>query len=171
MYQPTHLQHPENLQDPIRFRTLVKSLETGLRKEYPSHNIDALLKPFEALAEDSAFWNHTARGLAVFAADGFFRTYKLLRPVVELASVADNFHTKPLLRIVQSADSYQILSLNRRTFSIYEGNRDPLYEVQPIEGLYHTAEGIQKMGAIDREGAHRAYGPSPASAAAAIFRF
>ena len=30
IYQPTHRQHPENVQDPIRFRNLVKSLKESL---------------------------------------------------------------------------------------------------------------------------------------------
>ena len=28
LYQPTHRRHPDNQQDPIRFRHLVKALET-----------------------------------------------------------------------------------------------------------------------------------------------
>jgi hypothetical protein len=31
LYQPTHRSHLENKQDPIRFRNLVKELETSLR--------------------------------------------------------------------------------------------------------------------------------------------
>jgi len=37
--------------------------------------------------------------------------------------VADSFHTKPLLRVLQSADRYQILALNRHEAKLYEGNR------------------------------------------------
>lgn len=35
LYQPTHRRHPENRQDQIRFRNLVKELETSLRQGYP----------------------------------------------------------------------------------------------------------------------------------------
>lgn len=31
LYHPTHRQHPENVQDPIRFRNLVKTMEEPLR--------------------------------------------------------------------------------------------------------------------------------------------
>jgi hypothetical protein len=34
LYQPTHRHHPENAQDPIRFRNLVKELETSLRQRW-----------------------------------------------------------------------------------------------------------------------------------------
>lgn len=130
LYQPTHRQHPDNDQDRIRFRNLVKTLEESLGKKYPNRALNTLLDPFRKLADDPQFWNHALDGLAVFAADNLFRVYRLQRPVAELAVVADSFHTKPLLRITQSADRYQILGLNRQTVSLYEGNRDQLDQVE-----------------------------------------
>jgi hypothetical protein len=44
--------------------------------------------------------------------------------------VADSFHVKPLLRIVQSADRYHVLALNRKEVKLYEGNRDALGQVE-----------------------------------------
>lgn len=100
LYQPTHRQHPDKAQDPVRFRNLVKQLAAALRAQYPAHDVPALLRPFEALAEDRACWNHDGDGLAVLGAPDFFRVYRLQRPVAELAVVANSFHAKPLLRIV-----------------------------------------------------------------------
>jgi len=88
------------------------------------------MEPFLALAEDSDFWNHTFDGLAVLGAKGIFRVYKLHRPVGELAVVADSFHTKPLMRILQSADRYHVLGVNRQEIKLFEGNRDALDEIQ-----------------------------------------
>lgn len=163
LYQPTHRQHPDNVQDPIRFRNLVKKLQASLQEKYRSRDIPALLRPFDALAEDAAFWNHTADGLAVLAAPGIFRVYRLQRPVVELAVVADSLHTKPLLRIAQSADRYQILGINKHGFKVFEGNRDALDELPPIDGLPRTADALMGHDADKREGAHRAYGPAGSS--------
>lgn len=160
LYQPTHRQHPDNAQDPIRFRNLVKTMEDSLRQKYPKREIKPLLQPFEALAENRNFWNHTTDGLAVLSASGLFRVYRLNRPVAELVVVADSFHTKPLMRIAQSADRYQILALNRNAFKVYEGNRDALDELLPIEGVPQTAGELTGKDAEGREGAHRAYGPT-----------
>ena len=44
--------------------------------------------------------------------------------------VADSFHTKPLLRVLQSADRYQVLGVSRRQVKLLEGNRDALDEVE-----------------------------------------
>ena len=130
LYQPTHRHHPDNQQDPIRFRNLVKELEEPLRQQFPKDDIRTLLQPFLALANDMDFWNHTLDGLAVLGARGIFRVYKLQRPVTEFALVANSFHTKPLMRILQSADRYQVLGLNRQEIRLFEGNRDALDEIE-----------------------------------------
>ncbi len=160
LYQPTHRQHPDNVQDPIRFRNLVKELAESLRQKYPKREMAPLLEPFEALANDPAFWNHTADGLAVLSAPGMFRAYRLQRPVAELVVVADSFHTKPLMRITQSADHYQILGLSRNSFKLFEGNRDSVLQVQPMNNAAQTADALLGKDADSREGAHRAYGPT-----------
>ncbi|HEX6094933.1 MAG TPA: hypothetical protein VF432_01315, partial [Thermoanaerobaculia bacterium] len=104
LYQPTHRHHPENQQDPIRFRNLVRQLETSIRARYSAAEARVLLQPFEKLSGDPSFWNHTLDGLAILGAEGTFRVFRLQRSVPELAIVADTFHTKPLRRFLQSVD-------------------------------------------------------------------
>jgi Bacterial archaeo-eukaryotic release factor family 3 len=144
LYQPTHRHHPDNQQDPIRFGNLVKALEESLLQQFPNEEIRPLLEPFLALADDRDFWNHTLDGLAVLGAKGLFRVYHLQRPVAALAVVADSFHTKPLLRILQSADRYQVLGLNRKAIRLFEGNRDALDEIEPAQGVPRTI--VQALG-------------------------
>lgn len=129
LYQPTHRSHPDNEQDPIRFRNLVKKLEASLTQKYEDGETKKILKPFNDLAENAKFWNHSADGLIVFAADGFFRYYQAQRPVAELAVVADSFHLKPLLRIQQSADRYHILTITGKEVTLYEANRYGISQV------------------------------------------
>lgn len=158
LYQPTHRRHPGNLQDPIRFRNLVRELTESLQQKYPKLTIEPLLKPLHALADDSAFWNHNLDGLAILAAPEFFRIYRLQRPVEELAVVADSFHTKPLMRIMQSADRYQILGLNRRAIRLFEGNRDRLDEIEPVPEVSRTLDDALNSD-FERDSATRTYGP------------
>jgi hypothetical protein len=138
LYQPTHRHHPENQQDPIRFRGLVKELELLLLVNHPSAEVSSLLEPFETLGRDTEFWNHTHDGLAVFAAPGCFKVIALPRTVQELTIVADSFHTKPLRRILQSADRYQVLGLNLHEIKLYEGDRDGIEEIDLAEGVPST---------------------------------
>jgi hypothetical protein len=138
IYQPTHRHRPEKQQDPIRFRNLLNELEKSLRKTFPAHKTEPLMEPFYALAENYQLWNYTLDGLAVFGAPGFFRFYRFQRSVPELIVATDNFHTKPLLRILQSADRYQILALSRDKIRLFEGNRDVLDELEPPEEVPRT---------------------------------
>lgn len=138
LYQPTHRRHPDNQQDPIRFANLVRTLEESLLRQFPKDEVRPLLEPFHALAEDREFWKHTLDGLAVLGAKGLFRVYRLQRPVAELAVVAESFHTKPLLRILQSAGRYHVLGVSRHTIRLFEGNRDVLDEITPNQGVPRT---------------------------------
>jgi hypothetical protein len=99
LYQRTHRHHPDNQQEPIRFRNLVKSMEQSLQQKHSSRDIRFLLEPFHALAEDRDFWNYTPDGLAALGAPEFFRVYRLQTPVPEGVVVTDSFHLKPLMRI------------------------------------------------------------------------
>jgi hypothetical protein len=138
LYQPTHRHHPDKDQDPIRFRNLLKTIEDELRGRYSTGEVRALLEPLHALSDDRDFWNHALDGVAMLRAPGMLRVYKLQRPVPELAVVADSFHTKPLMRIIQSADRYQILGLSRKDVKLFEGNRDAVDEVALDERVPRT---------------------------------
>ena len=119
LYQPTHRRHPENQQDPIRYRNLLVDLESSLREKYPTREVRTLLERFQALARDDRFWNYRSDGLAIFSSSETFEIFELQRPVKELLVVADSFQTKPLLRILQSADRYQILCLTGQEAKLY----------------------------------------------------
>jgi hypothetical protein len=129
LYQPTHRHHPLSAQDSIRFGNLVKELERSLQGRCSASDARTLLDPFASLERDSAFWHHSLDGLAVFGAPGRFEVFRLQRDVPEVAIVADGFHTKPLRRLLQTMDRYQVLGLTRRTARLFEGNRETLDEV------------------------------------------
>jgi hypothetical protein len=161
LYQPTHPTHPEKQQDVIRYRNLVKSLEASLLQQGGAPpEIRALLEPLHGLAHDRGFWNHVLQGLAVLRNPEGMRVYRVQRAVPELAIVADSFHTKPLLRIQQSADRYQILALSRSEARLFEGNRDALAEID-TSGVMPTpgAAGLDVPGA---ERGTRIYGATTA---------
>lgn len=129
LYMPTERPFPQRQQNVTRFRNLVRELELSLSQKYDKREIDPLLKPFQDLAADELFWKHPRDGLAVFRTGELFRVYRLQRPVQELAIVADSFHTKPLVRVLQSADQYHVLGLSRGAAKLFVGNRYSIDEV------------------------------------------
>lgn len=140
LYQPTHRHSPDNLQDPIMYKNLVRKIEDSLKKDYNKRDIEKIMLPFYDLADNKPFWEHAHDGLAILANKDGGIVYLLQRSVKELAVVADSFHIKPLIRTFQSADRYQVLGLNRSQFTIYEGDRYGLSEILFDEDTPTTIE-------------------------------
>jgi hypothetical protein len=119
----------------------VKALETSLLQQHAVDAVKTLIAPFEALAQDHDFWNHTLDGLAVLGAPGLFRVFLVQRQAAdwaELAVVADSFHTKPLRQWLQSAGRYQVLALSLDRVQLYEGDRYALDAVPLAAGVPQT---------------------------------
>ncbi len=140
LYLPTHRFHPDNQQDPIRYRNLLRQLGGMLADTAKEKSVRAMLDRFAEFSGDTMFWNHRTDGLAMLASPDTFEIFELQRPVAERLIVADSFHIKPLLRVQQSADRFQILGINRHEVRLYEGNRDVLDEVELANGVPRTIE-------------------------------
>src|SRR5699024_1402341 len=140
LYQATHRSHPDNAQDPIRFKNLVKNLEESLASTYKKNEYEPLLQRFHELADDFDFWQHTLDGLAIFANKDDFRFMLLQRPTPDFAVVSDSYHVKPLLRQTQTLDRFQVLCLTRAAAQLFEGNRDALDHVVTEEGFPDTLD-------------------------------
>ena len=75
LYQPTHRRYPENQQDAIRYKNLLRTLEESLRRQYLTKESSLLLDQFRSLASDSGFWNHTWDGIGGFRCCGVVPGY------------------------------------------------------------------------------------------------
>jgi len=130
LYEPTHRSYPRSSEeDPIRYRSLLRQAELSLRRKYRPRTFRPILEKLERFVEDTDFWVHAADGLAIFGSPDEFRVFRLQQPVPELLSVADSFHIKPLVRVLQRDERYQILALTLAEVKLYEGTRDALDRV------------------------------------------
>lgn len=141
LYQATHRSHPDNTQDPIRFKNLVKTLANALDSSQQD-----MLKPFHDLADDFNFWQHTLDGLAIFANADRFTVIPLQRATPDFAVVSDSFHVKPLLRQMQTLDRFQVLCVTRDDARLFEGNRDSLDHIVTSEAFPSSAEHTSGKG-------------------------
>jgi hypothetical protein len=130
IYQPTHRHHPDNEQDPIRYRNLVREAHARLDAAFAGPEADAIVERLEQQGRDRAFWNHRTDGLAVLASPERFALVELQRSVRERVVVSDTFHVKPLVRALQSADRFDVLGLTRHEARVFQGNRYALDEVE-----------------------------------------
>jgi hypothetical protein len=154
LYQPTYRAFPEAQQNPIRFRNLLKELEAALKQRYRGADHAALLEPFERLLEDDGFWSHPQDGIAVFGAAGLFQVEKVQRPVPETAVANEHLYLRPLVRVFQSEDTYQILALDRESVTMYQGNRYVVDEIVMAPSVPRTIE--EALGEyVPLQGTHR----------------
>ena len=165
IYMPMERRFPEQTQNETRFRNLLKQVQEAERRPDIPPPGDDVLAPLLRLLGDHDLWTHPGEALAVFAAPGFFRLVLLSRGVPERVVVAPRFHIKPLLRMVQSTDRYQVLALNRERIRLLEGNRDALEEVDLASEVPQTIE--EALGAQLTEAKTHAYsyGSGPAGGA------
>jgi hypothetical protein len=140
IYMPAQRSFPEQQHNAVLYRNLLKDVESAERRPDSPHVADEVLNRLRQLLDDHTFWRHPKDGLAVFAAPRFFRAFWLSRRVEQRAVVASRFYIKPLLRIAQAADRYQLLALNRERIRLFEGNGDSLEEVDLAPGVPATIE-------------------------------
>lgn len=105
----------------IAFGNLIRSAReklqaSGLDKRRRTEITDALT----AVADDDAFWEMQANSLAVLAAPGVLRTYRLATAVSETVAVTDRFLLKPLLRALAFPQTALILALSENDIRLIE---------------------------------------------------
>lgn len=129
LYLATHRTQPERRDDPTRYRNLVRVIRDSLGTAYSSAMVAELVAPFEHLERNEEFWNARTEGMVVFRSPDMFLRFHVDRPVGDLAIVADTFHVKPLLKLLQTTDRYHVLTLTRDAAHLHVGNRDSIEEV------------------------------------------
>ena len=135
IYLPTHRSAPESHQNPIRFGNLLGEVDRQLRDNgLKAAAVESLLEPAVVLKSDTHFWTHQRDGLAVFLADGFFRTLRLPRSFEEKAAVDDHFHVAPLLPLLQNNGRYHVLAVSQNSCRLFSGDRDDFEELE-VEAL------------------------------------
>ncbi|MFW6061134.1 MAG: hypothetical protein ACODAQ_13215 [Phycisphaeraceae bacterium] len=131
IYMTTSRLPQEHHKNRIGFKDRLKEAERSLEAHGSEPDTDAaVLAPLHQLAENESFWFNQQDGLAVFAAPGYLRVRKLLRPVPDISIVAHSFHVKPLIRIMQDAGRYHLLCVSTERVALHEGDRERLVAVE-----------------------------------------
>ena len=121
---PTHRAGSETQQDPIRARNLLESARRSLDElDEGSRRAAELLGPLRALFEDGDFWRHQGNALAVYAAPGFTRRFRLDRTLPELVSVGERFRVRPILGELDSGGHFWVLALAQNQVRLHRATR------------------------------------------------
>jgi Ca2+-binding EF-hand superfamily protein len=125
---PTHRLFPENQQDPIRLKNLVKLAETRLLAEFSKPEVKIIIEKINAIIDEIDF-NHLLDGLAIFVNRKFSRKYLFQFPVKERAAVDSAFLTRDIVFAINRTQPYYVLVLGDKMTRIFNGVRDNLNEI------------------------------------------
>jgi Bacterial archaeo-eukaryotic release factor family 7 len=135
LFLPTHRSGPDTRSyaraDTIRFKNLLREAERRLASEGRRAGAGrALLGPARRLLHEPTFWQYQSDGLAVFAAPGVFRTFRVPQPFEELVVVGERFHLKPLIPILAGGGLFYLLALSQNEVRLFGGTRDGMDEIE-----------------------------------------
>jgi hypothetical protein len=131
IYLPTHRRGAETVQNPVRFKNLLREAEERLATlGIRTPDARALLEVPYGRVKDSLFWQHQANGLAVFLAPQTTLFYRLPIDFDERVVIAPHFHLSPLMDLVTGDGRFYILALSQGGVRLFEGTRHTVEEVE-----------------------------------------
>lgn len=145
MYLPMMTKGVETQQNPVRLKNHLAEAKKQLTAQGTAESEAAkLLKPIGDLADDTLFWQHTKKGLALFLAPDFFRMIHLPYEASESTFIDDHFHISGLLPMLRSEDDFFLLSLDEHHVRLYHGSLHDWEDVTP-DDMPENVEAIARL--------------------------
>jgi hypothetical protein len=125
---PTHRTHPDNRQDPIRVKQLVKQATDRLNREFSRRESGALLARLDELVGHIDY-EHARDGLVLAVNADMACEYMVPFALAERVVVDETFFTRDLVRASTRTYRYWVLSLSEKSTRLFEGTREDLDEI------------------------------------------
>ena len=138
---PTHRTHPDNKQDPIALKNLVREVQNRVLEEESKREARPL---FEKLSElvDQIDHEHNLDSLAIFVGEGVSEVVKLPFVVSERAQIDETFSVRDLIYSYNRTPHYYVLVLSEKPTRLFNCFAEHAEEVKlggfPME---HTGPG------------------------------
>ena len=124
----THRTHPDNTEDAIVMRNLLKEAETRVTKEFSKEHVGNLLKNLMSLESEIDF-NYNLDSLHIFLSE---KTKEIVKSPWQtqynFVQVADKFAVKPLIKIFNRTEEYLILLLSQSGANLFQASNDSISE-------------------------------------------
>lgn len=125
---PTHRTSPDNKQDPIQVKNLVKEASDRLSEEFSARDLEPLLKNLDELVNDIDY-AYALDGLALFVAHDFAKKFYLPFTVPQRVIIDQTFATRDLVYGLHRAQRYWVILLSQNASRLLAGNGETLEEV------------------------------------------
>ncbi len=126
---PTHRTTPENRQDPIRLKNLVKEAAGRVLAECEARQGARLLDRLDNLVYGIDHYQNLD-GLALFVNEAIAQSARLPFEIDARVVLGESFATRDLVRALNRSPRYWALSLGEQPTRLYAGVRDSLVAVQ-----------------------------------------
>ncbi len=126
---PTHRTSPDNKQDPIRVRNLLKLAAEKLTAEAGDQDVKHLIEELDYIAEDIDYM-HALDGLAIFVSNQVSRKFYLPFTLAERVVIDPTFYTRDLVFALNRSPRYRVVALSEQPTRLFEGLRDDLDEIR-----------------------------------------
>lgn len=155
---PTHRTSPENKQDSIRLKNLIKEAQSRLFEEFSTRDIKTVLDKINSLAE-SIDHNYTLDGVAIYVNKNYSAKFDLPFPVNENVIIDETFATRVLVYTLNRSPKFWTIVLSEKPTRLFEGFRDQMVEIHNDEFPAHFEgeewEAPRLTGAIVNQAAYR----------------
>jgi hypothetical protein len=129
IYCPTHRTSPDNKQDVLLYKNLIKEVEDKLNLILTKKEVSSFITKLDELRLHKDIWINSLDGICVFSDGHQVVVYQTHQTLPTLAIVSDSFHTKPLRRVLQQSEQYFVLGLTRTHFDLFKATRT---HIEPI---------------------------------------
>jgi hypothetical protein len=142
IYLPTHKTSPDNKQDVLVYKNLLKEVEDKLNLILTKKEVTRFMSVLDELRQEKEFWINSLDGICVFSDGQSVIVYKTSQSLPLLAIVSDSFHTKPLRRALQGSEQYIILGLTRTSFDVFLASR---FHIEPLSKDFLTRKTLKEV--------------------------
>ncbi len=150
IYLPTEPTGREIFKAATTLKQLVATARKKLAESWMSDE-DAVtfLQPVLEVKENDDFWQETERGLALFLSSGSFQSWRIAKPVPELAIVSDQFFVRPLVSTANNDQKFMILSISRSQAGLFEADESTIRKLD-VPGMPENLESALNVSSVDR---------------------
>lgn len=120
----THRTHPDNTQDAILLKNLLKEAEERVTAEFGNKKVSRLLKKIQVIADEIDI-NHNLDSLHIFLSNETKEIIKLPWVIPSnKVHIAGSFAVRPLIKARNRTEEYMIMLLSQGGVSLYEALND-----------------------------------------------
>ncbi len=130
IYLRTEGPAPDPKRDRLELRAAVRRAGDLLAGSAADDSTDELLAPLHSLLKEARGWR-PGETTAVFRAPDFLRLYQLSGDVEPMVVVGPTFHTRPLIRHLQSPEGFWVLELGQGAVRLWRGSARGVTPVEP----------------------------------------